>query len=433
MAAGADFHIGVNDGIGADLDAGAQPGFGMNDGRWMDHRDGTDSHRKTGIKTEFFPEQARDKSDNGRAGGRQPGGGFWAKTGGAVSERPAAACPMAGKRQVYPNHFCPAKRCGWAAPQPPPVMSFRPSTAFRRYAGFLVKFCQIDRFPCGLIAFHPFPNDFTNGFFMRHTISVLVENSSACSRAWPLFSGRGYNIDTLNVGPTRDPKLSRMTIVTHGDESTVEQDHQASSTSCDAIKCRCFAAGETVDPRAGAREGRGDSKTRRRGDADHGYFPRKNRDVQRKTLTVEITGSEKQVEKFLDLMKLVRRAGDHAARAWWPCRASNRPVFFQPKPQPHLCPKSTLTKTPISACSKTKTLAILGFGSQGTRTRSTSKDSGLKVIIGLYEAASPSRSRRKRVSRSSPTAEAVKLADVIMVALPDTKQAGRVQESIERT
>ena len=59
---------------------------------------------------------------------------------------------------------------------------------------------------------------------MRHTISVLVENKfGVLTRVAGLFSGRGYNIDTLNVGPTHDPKLSRMTIVTHGDEATVEQ------------------------------------------------------------------------------------------------------------------------------------------------------------------------------------------------------------------
>ena len=59
---------------------------------------------------------------------------------------------------------------------------------------------------------------------MRHTISILVENKfGVLTRVAGLFSGRGYNIDTLNVGPTQDPKTSRMTIVTHGDEATLEQ------------------------------------------------------------------------------------------------------------------------------------------------------------------------------------------------------------------
>ena len=51
------------------------------------------------------------------------------------------------------------------------------------------------------------------GTVMRHTISVLVENKfGALTRIAGLFSGRGYNIDTLNVAPTQDPSASRMTL-----------------------------------------------------------------------------------------------------------------------------------------------------------------------------------------------------------------------------
>jgi len=64
---------------------------------------------------------------------------------------------------------------------------------------------------------------------MRHTISILVENKfGVLTRIAGLFSGRGYNIDTLNVAPTQDAKFSRMSIVTRGDESTLEQIPSAS-------------------------------------------------------------------------------------------------------------------------------------------------------------------------------------------------------------
>ena len=59
---------------------------------------------------------------------------------------------------------------------------------------------------------------------MRHTISVLVRNEfGVLSRVAGMFSGRGYNIDTLNVAPTLDGKVSHITIVTHGDDETIEQ------------------------------------------------------------------------------------------------------------------------------------------------------------------------------------------------------------------
>lgn len=59
---------------------------------------------------------------------------------------------------------------------------------------------------------------------MRHILSILMENKSgAMSRVVGLFSARDYNIDSLSVAPTEDPTLSRMTIVTRGDSSVIEQ------------------------------------------------------------------------------------------------------------------------------------------------------------------------------------------------------------------
>ncbi len=59
---------------------------------------------------------------------------------------------------------------------------------------------------------------------MRHIISLLMENESgALSRVFGLFSGRGYNIESLNVAPTEDETLSRMTIVTSGSDEVIEQ------------------------------------------------------------------------------------------------------------------------------------------------------------------------------------------------------------------
>jgi acetolactate synthase-1/3 small subunit len=59
---------------------------------------------------------------------------------------------------------------------------------------------------------------------MRHILSMLVENESgALSRIAGLFSARGYNIESLTVAPTNDPSLSRMTLVTRGNDDIVEQ------------------------------------------------------------------------------------------------------------------------------------------------------------------------------------------------------------------
>src|SRR5215831_21049594 len=75
-----------------------------------------------------------------------------------------------------------------------------------------------------------------------------------------------------------------------------------------------------------------------------------------------------------------------------------------------------------------KTLAVLGFGSQGHAHALNLKESGLNVIIGLYPGSKSIPVAKEKGFKVYPTAEAVKRADVIFVALPDTKQA-RVYES----
>ena len=78
-----------------------------------------------------------------------------------------------------------------------------------------------------------------------------------------------------------------------------------------------------------------------------------------------------------------------------------------------------------------KTLAVLGFGSQGHAHALNLKDSGLHVIIGLYEGSKSIPVAQEKGFEVVTTAEAVRRADVIMVALPDTKQAAAYKKDIE--
>jgi len=79
---------------------------------------------------------------------------------------------------------------------------------------------------------------------------------------------------------------------------------------------------------------------------------------------------------------------------------------------------------------KNKTLAVLGFGSQGHAHALNLKESGLKVIIGLYEGSKSIEVAREKGFEVVTTGEAVKRADVIFVALPDTKQAKSYEKEI---
>ena len=139
---------------------------------------------------------------------------------------------------------------------------------------------------------------------MRHTISVLVENKfGVLTRVAGLFSGRGYNIDTLNVGPTHDPSLSRMTIVTRGDDATVEQIIKQLNKLPDVLKVHDFREGECVDRELALVKVAVDSKSRAEVMQITDIFRAKIVDVQPKSLTIEITGNESKVEKFIGLMK----------------------------------------------------------------------------------------------------------------------------------
>jgi acetolactate synthase-1/3 small subunit len=117
-----------------------------------------------------------------------------------------------------------------------------------------------------------------------------------------LFSGRGYNIDTLNVAPTHDATASRMTIVTRGDDATVEQIVKQLKKLPDVMKVQDFREGEYVDRELLLVKVEVDSKSRAEVMQITDIFRAKIVDVQPKTLTIEITGNESKVEKFVELM-----------------------------------------------------------------------------------------------------------------------------------
>jgi len=139
---------------------------------------------------------------------------------------------------------------------------------------------------------------------MRHTISVLVENKfGVLTRVAGLFSGRGYNIDSLNVAPTQDATTSRMTIVTRGDDATVDQIVKQLNKLVNVMHVHDFREGESVDRELVLVKVAVDTKTRAEVMQITDIFRAKIIDVQPKSLTIEVTGDEGKVEKLLSLLK----------------------------------------------------------------------------------------------------------------------------------
>ena len=138
---------------------------------------------------------------------------------------------------------------------------------------------------------------------MRHTIYVLVENKfGVLTRVAGLFSGRGYNIDTLNVAPTHHANASRMTIVTRGDDATVDQIVKQLNKLVNVIEVHDFSEVDFIDRELILVRVAVNAKTRAEIMQMTDIFRAKIVDVQPKAMTIEITGDESKIEKFLALM-----------------------------------------------------------------------------------------------------------------------------------
>lgn len=139
---------------------------------------------------------------------------------------------------------------------------------------------------------------------MRHIISVLVENEfGVLSRVSGLFSGRGFNIESLCVAETLDPTISTMTIVTTGNEAILEQILKQLNKLINVIKVIDFkdvdyVAREMVLVKVNAEE-----KNREEVLRMVEIFRGKIIDVSPKTYTIMITGDEDKLKAFLTLLK----------------------------------------------------------------------------------------------------------------------------------
>ncbi len=141
---------------------------------------------------------------------------------------------------------------------------------------------------------------------MRHTISVLVENEfGVLSRVSGLFSGRGFNIESLSVAETMDPSVSRMTIVTSGNDQIIEQILKQLNKLISVIKVIDLTGVETVDRELVLVKVNADPETKAEVLRLVDIFRAKIVDVAPRCYTVEMTGDEAKVKAFLQLLRPV--------------------------------------------------------------------------------------------------------------------------------
>ena len=139
---------------------------------------------------------------------------------------------------------------------------------------------------------------------MKHIIMALVQNQpGVLAHVAGMFSARGFNIDSLVVGRTDDPDLSRMTIVAIGDDRVLEQIRKQLEKIVTIVKVRDFEDVAHIERDLMLVRIHAPSDTRAGVVELANLFRGRVVDVSRKNLVVELSGPEAKIEAFLDLVR----------------------------------------------------------------------------------------------------------------------------------
>jgi acetolactate synthase-1/3 small subunit len=144
----------------------------------------------------------------------------------------------------------------------------------------------------------------TDGRTRKHTISLLVENKfGAFNRISGLFAAKGYNIDSLTVGPTEDDSISRMTIVTRGDDGVIEQIIKQLNKLIDTLKVTDLTYENFVERDLALIKVQTTAETRSEIMQVVEIFRAKIIDISPKTVTIEAVGGQQKIDAIIKMLK----------------------------------------------------------------------------------------------------------------------------------
>jgi len=136
---------------------------------------------------------------------------------------------------------------------------------------------------------------------MRHIISIQLENESgALSRVAGLFSARGFNIESLTVAATNDPTLSRMTIVSVGNDDIIEQIVKQLNKLIDVVTVTDLTATEHIERELVLIKISIDNDTQAKVDAQLDEFNAKIIDAAEEAYIVELAGKSQKINDFIN-------------------------------------------------------------------------------------------------------------------------------------
>ena len=138
----------------------------------------------------------------------------------------------------------------------------------------------------------------------KHTISILLENKfGALNRVAGMFSAKGYNLESITVGPTEDGTVSRMTIVTRGDDAIIEQIIKQLNKLIDTLKVVDLTYDTFMERELAIIKVNTNPETRSEIMQVVEIFQAKIIDISHKTVTVEATGSGQKVDAMIKMLK----------------------------------------------------------------------------------------------------------------------------------
>ncbi len=139
----------------------------------------------------------------------------------------------------------------------------------------------------------------------KHTISALVENHfGVLCRVSGLFASRGFNIDSLSVGETEDPSISRMTIVVNGTDAVLEQVVKQLNRLVDVIRVIDITQGEFIERGLALIKVKADTATRSEIMQIAEVFRANIVDVSTASMTIETTGKEDKILAIINMLRV---------------------------------------------------------------------------------------------------------------------------------
>ena len=139
---------------------------------------------------------------------------------------------------------------------------------------------------------------------MRHVLSALVQNQpGVLAHVSGMLASRGFNIDSLAVGETEDPNLSRMTFVVHGDDAVLDQVRKQLDKLITVVKVQDISGEDFVERDLMLVKVQAGSQQRMEVIQLVQMFRGKVVDISMDNLMIEISGQERKIEAFIDLMR----------------------------------------------------------------------------------------------------------------------------------